>query len=621
MSLIRTAALGAATVAACAGMAFAFPDPPEPPCRGPFRAELPDLRVCRNAADFNQDSFVDFFDYDDFDVCWNGDPGCVGDPDLNCDSFVDFFDRDLFDYAWYTSPMLPACDTAEMTYHWTVTARNAIDGQMDDAPAGWGSGYDNLRLDTLLLYQQDFEGAAFDIPGASGFGAAPWAYFEDDTYSSPGPNCPGPERNFGLHTLFYIPGTTTFDVDWRDQFENRLDLWLGLLETRIEEFFSGLPGEGDPDRPGAQILLGILDFENIPMVYHDISPFAIQCPVDGCAVYEGESELRVFTGQWNGCALRELWDDLLDDVMIPSDENATAEAQLSDLIDAMVTEGFWEWPTIDTIAEIRGSALNRARFACYSYNYFSWRFHGESMDSARAASACDADWGYYGVPRGVQNSITTSGGTEYGAAPTEFYLSKAWSVNNQMKRIIESVDFLSPVMYAAYTNEPGTMKSGTGGWYSQADFDAWLLANLAGDGELPSTSVRNLLPGVALGSQTWDTLTDGMLVAVQDELGLYRPSYPFFHWRAHNQIPGTCVAGTPPTRAPNFMNHDEARYIFSAMWHMGVDGVLLWSAFYGCNNDYPEDAATSKSGFMDPVVEDLLVNDFVNQSPMCDYPQ
>jgi hypothetical protein len=49
------------------------------------------------AADFNQDGFVDFFDYDDFVSCYEG-VGCPSDAtaDVNGDGFVDFFDYDDF---------------------------------------------------------------------------------------------------------------------------------------------------------------------------------------------------------------------------------------------------------------------------------------------------------------------------------------------------------------------------------------------------------------------------------------------------------------------------------------------------------------------------------------------
>lgn len=47
------------------------------------------VRVC--PADFNQDGFVDFFDYLDFVSCFEGE-ACAGDGDFNGDGFVDFFD-------------------------------------------------------------------------------------------------------------------------------------------------------------------------------------------------------------------------------------------------------------------------------------------------------------------------------------------------------------------------------------------------------------------------------------------------------------------------------------------------------------------------------------------------
>lgn len=51
--------------------------------------------VC--AADFNRDCFVDFFDYDDYVRCFEGD-GCPAGrtADFNGDGFADFFDYDAF---------------------------------------------------------------------------------------------------------------------------------------------------------------------------------------------------------------------------------------------------------------------------------------------------------------------------------------------------------------------------------------------------------------------------------------------------------------------------------------------------------------------------------------------
>jgi hypothetical protein len=48
-------------------------------------------------ADFNADGFVDFFDFDDFVLCFEGDVCPPGkSPDFNNDGFVDFFDFDDF---------------------------------------------------------------------------------------------------------------------------------------------------------------------------------------------------------------------------------------------------------------------------------------------------------------------------------------------------------------------------------------------------------------------------------------------------------------------------------------------------------------------------------------------
>jgi hypothetical protein len=51
-------------------------------------------------ADFNHDGSVDFFDYDDFVVCFE-DPNCPGG-DFNRDGSVDFFDYDDFVVAFET---------------------------------------------------------------------------------------------------------------------------------------------------------------------------------------------------------------------------------------------------------------------------------------------------------------------------------------------------------------------------------------------------------------------------------------------------------------------------------------------------------------------------------------
>jgi hypothetical protein len=51
--------------------------------------------TCAGRADFNGDGFIDFFDYDDFVLCYEGilcPPGT--DADINGDGFVDFFDYD-----------------------------------------------------------------------------------------------------------------------------------------------------------------------------------------------------------------------------------------------------------------------------------------------------------------------------------------------------------------------------------------------------------------------------------------------------------------------------------------------------------------------------------------------
>ena len=59
-------------------------------------------------ADFNQDGFIDFFDYDAFVACFEGagcPPGLTAD--VTNDGFVDFFDYDLF-VALYETGCVPA---------------------------------------------------------------------------------------------------------------------------------------------------------------------------------------------------------------------------------------------------------------------------------------------------------------------------------------------------------------------------------------------------------------------------------------------------------------------------------------------------------------------------------
>ncbi len=54
-------------------------------------------------ADFNDDGFVDFFDFDDFVVCFEGGPCPPGkSADFNGDGFADFFDYDDFVLAFET---------------------------------------------------------------------------------------------------------------------------------------------------------------------------------------------------------------------------------------------------------------------------------------------------------------------------------------------------------------------------------------------------------------------------------------------------------------------------------------------------------------------------------------
>jgi hypothetical protein len=55
---------------------------------------VPDSCECR--ADFNQDGFLDFFDYDDFIACFEGRCPPGKSADFNLDGFADFFDYDDF---------------------------------------------------------------------------------------------------------------------------------------------------------------------------------------------------------------------------------------------------------------------------------------------------------------------------------------------------------------------------------------------------------------------------------------------------------------------------------------------------------------------------------------------
>jgi photosystem II stability/assembly factor-like uncharacterized protein len=63
--------------------------------RGLWAAPLPECVPCR--ADFNADGFVDFFDFDQFILCFEG-GGCPSgsSADFDADGFVDFFDLDAF---------------------------------------------------------------------------------------------------------------------------------------------------------------------------------------------------------------------------------------------------------------------------------------------------------------------------------------------------------------------------------------------------------------------------------------------------------------------------------------------------------------------------------------------
>mgnify|MGYP001591777030 CR=1 FL=1 len=66
--------------------------------RGLFTADIPLTPPC--PADFNQDGAVDFFDYDDFVLCFEGltcpPPTPPTTADFNRDGAVDFFDYDDF---------------------------------------------------------------------------------------------------------------------------------------------------------------------------------------------------------------------------------------------------------------------------------------------------------------------------------------------------------------------------------------------------------------------------------------------------------------------------------------------------------------------------------------------
>ena len=61
----------------------------------PIAASMLSREVC--AADFNGDGFVDFFDYDAYVACFEGE-GCPArqSADFNGDGFADFFDYDAY---------------------------------------------------------------------------------------------------------------------------------------------------------------------------------------------------------------------------------------------------------------------------------------------------------------------------------------------------------------------------------------------------------------------------------------------------------------------------------------------------------------------------------------------
>jgi hypothetical protein len=66
-----------------------------------FSATLRWIPYC--PADFNADGFTDFFDYDDFVACYEGDACPTGeDADFNSDGFADFFDYNGFVEAFET---------------------------------------------------------------------------------------------------------------------------------------------------------------------------------------------------------------------------------------------------------------------------------------------------------------------------------------------------------------------------------------------------------------------------------------------------------------------------------------------------------------------------------------
>ena len=61
------------------------------------------LPADHGACDFNNDGFLDFFDYDDFVACFEGGGcPCGRTADFNGDDFVDFFDYDAFVEAFQT---------------------------------------------------------------------------------------------------------------------------------------------------------------------------------------------------------------------------------------------------------------------------------------------------------------------------------------------------------------------------------------------------------------------------------------------------------------------------------------------------------------------------------------
>jgi hypothetical protein len=420
--------------------------------------------------------------------------------------------------------------------------------------------------------------------------------------------------------MFYNPGTTDFAPDWAQEFEDRLDMWTGFFGTTIGTFFPASPGpcDADSNRPGSQIELGIVDIETLPLRYHHFHSTVLTCPnpSNTCPMVTVNG-LELFHKDNTRCAQRTLWSRLVEDYMLATPATVPNQDRVTALLADMISEGFWSNSDPSTICDLRDPINEDAltKFTVNSYNYYIWRFVAATMDTAREESGCGTKWGFYAIPWRVNSTQVPFSGDLYGDGPDEDKWDEAWTYAVQDRKLFEAVDFFAPPLYPEFTDKPGTYITNYGGWLDSDSLDEWLVANFGNQNELNVTVTDRT---------EWDNnpttqLCTGYYNAIQELHGIYRPIYPFYTWRAKHQQHGTCSP-----RAPITMNHDEARRTLASMWHMGVDGVLIWGHFYDefyfpCSTNRIDDGATIKDAFMDPVILELIKNDF-ELAPLCDYP-